>query len=369
MGKIFGTVVFGGALAVLVLLAIFANKLPQGKMDGGGVAYAGEYKITGPFTHDNLSIFLIHGKSTDSADYITLEEGLKSGVVVVSEKGGGENAQVNELEIENKGVKPCYVQAGDIVKGGKQDRTLAVDFVVPPRSGKKPIQSFCVERGRWHTRVGGRGGGYAQFSLAGGDYSRLLSITSKELKLAAKKSANQNEVWEKVAEQQDNLEEALEDKGIIAEARKVKASDSSTSLALSLENKGVQQTADAYVNALSNYIADKDDVIGYCFAINGKMNSADIYGSNALFKKLWPKLLRSSAVEALSEYRKDAKFETPSNGYVGNWIKNMEPANAAKTEKNVAEKIKMITSETSENVLFDTVIDGKKRIHRNYIKK
>ena len=57
-------------------------------------------------------------------------------------------------------------------------------------------------------------------------------------------------------------------------------------------------------------------VIGYAFAINGKVNSADVYASHELFQKLWPKLLESSAVEAFSELQKDKKFAPARQGLV-----------------------------------------------------
>ena len=37
-----------------------------------------EYSLSGPFTHRNLSIFLVHGSSqTGSADFLTLQEALE----------------------------------------------------------------------------------------------------------------------------------------------------------------------------------------------------------------------------------------------------------------------------------------------------
>ena len=45
-----------------------------------------------------------------------------------------------------------FVQSGDIVKGGKQDRVLTVSLVLPPRSGRIAIAAFCVEQGRWSAR-------------------------------------------------------------------------------------------------------------------------------------------------------------------------------------------------------------------------
>ena len=59
---------------------------------------------------------------------------------------------MSELLIENLlADKDVFIQAGEILRGGRQDRTLGVDFVVPAMS-KLPVPSFCVESGRWHRR-------------------------------------------------------------------------------------------------------------------------------------------------------------------------------------------------------------------------
>src|SRR5207237_7586483 len=104
-------------------------------------------KLTGPYTQDNLTIYLVHGPDTVHGEYLTLEEGLAAKKVIVNETGN-----VNELTIENQSDMPVYVQSGDIVKGGRQDRTIGVDIVLAPHSKKIPIASFCVEHGRWTQR-------------------------------------------------------------------------------------------------------------------------------------------------------------------------------------------------------------------------
>ena len=77
----------------------------------------------------------------------TLQEALAKGSVQVVETG-----RVNELQIENTGGEAVFIQAGDIVKGGKQDRVLTVSLLLPANSGRVPIASFCVEQGRWSPR-------------------------------------------------------------------------------------------------------------------------------------------------------------------------------------------------------------------------
>src|SRR5829696_9211553 len=106
------------------------------------IAARHEGRISGPYTHKNLSVYLVHGEDVQKGKTpLTLEEAMSRKLVVVHE-----TEDVNELAIENVSQKDeVYVQAGDIVKGGKQDRFLAVDLIVPAMSGRLPIDSFCVE--------------------------------------------------------------------------------------------------------------------------------------------------------------------------------------------------------------------------------
>jgi hypothetical protein len=99
--------------------------------------------VAGPFTHENLSIFVLRGAdSFDGSRFIPLDEALEQKCVIVHETGN-----VGQLEIENLSeALDLYVQAGDVVKGGRQDRTLGVDFVLPAKSGRVPVPSFCVLR-------------------------------------------------------------------------------------------------------------------------------------------------------------------------------------------------------------------------------
>jgi hypothetical protein len=149
--------------------------------------------VAGPYTHENLSIFLLRGTDAfDGSRFIPLDEAMEQKAVIVHETGN-----VGELEIENlSDLLDLYVQAGDVVKGGRQDRTLGVDFVLPAKSGRVPVQSFCVESGRWHRRA----------AEAAGSFSSSKSyLASKKLRLAAKLSKSQGEVWQSVAETQKCL--------------------------------------------------------------------------------------------------------------------------------------------------------------------
>src|SRR2546428_7151571 len=249
-----------------------------------------DYRLEGPFTQGNLTVFLIHGKDRIKGQtFITLQEALVQRKVIVRE-----TRSVNELSIENISREEVYVQSGDIVKGGQQDRMMAVDLILPPHSGRIPISAFCVENGRWSKR------GSEEVTVFN---SSANVIAGRELKLAAKNAESQGEVWRQVAMAQDKLSANT--------GTRVNGAASPTSFQLALENKQVQASADSYVKALGSIVEGKPDVIGYVFAINGKINSADVYASSSLFKKLWPKLLQASAIEAVAELRRGEKFAAP----------------------------------------------------------
>jgi hypothetical protein len=307
------------------------------------------YRLSGPYAHKNLTIFLIHGADQAAGkSYLTLQEAMKAKKVVVHE-----TRNINELSIENVSAEEVYVQAGDIVKGGQQDRVLSYDLIVPPRSGRIPINAFCVEQGRWQ----GRGNeSVVAFSVS------EKSLNSKELKLAAKRSQSQNEVWAKVAEAQQKLSRNV--------AAEVAAPASRSSLQLTLENPQINATAQEYQKALAAIVGKQTDVIGYAFAINGKLNSADVYGTSALFRKLWPKLLEASAVEAIAELDQRQPAKTVTASTVKAALDDAEAGKPA-ASKDVTNRVRLLTRETNKHVFFETRDQqrGSAWVHRNYVTK
>ena len=323
-------------------------------MLSAGVSFAGEKSIyqgdviDGPYSHKNLSIFLIHGKNKVDADnIITLDEAIERKAIIIHETG-----DVEELSVENKGDVHVFIQAGDIIKGGKQDRILRSDLVVKPKSGKIPVASFCVEQGRWSQRGNEN---HRQFN------SSKKAAVSKKLKLATKQAQLQGDVWGEVAVMQKKLGSRL--------GESVKSKESSSSLQLTLENKELEKKSEEYIRALQNITRGKQDVIGFAFAINGVMNSTDIYGHAVLFKKLWNKMLESCAVEAISEYDEKKQIEKLTPEMVVTWLKESEKAK--KEEERVMNDLTLQVKESDENVQFETYDKEYKDgyIHKNVIKK
>jgi len=306
------------------------------------------YRLSGPYTHKNLTIFLVHGNDLfPNRTFLTLQEALAQKKVVVYE-----TKDVNELAIRNFSNQEVYVQAGDIVKGGDQDRMISVDFIVPPRSKRMPIAAFCVESGRWNRR-----GNESSASFSASENV----VTSKDLKLAAKSANSQQAVWENVKVVQDKLSQNL--------GGPVNSSVSVSSLELAVENTKVKESIDDYIKALSTIARNKQDVIGYVFAINGEVNSADIYASRALFAKLWPKLLKANATEAVSELQDGSPATPVTDESIHGFLADAEKG--AETEKAVTPRVNLVTREDDKSVFFETRDRAQRGtwIHRNYIKK
>jgi hypothetical protein len=246
-------------------------------------------RVSGPFTHANLTVFLLHGPDViPGRKLLTLQEALGQKTAVVHE-----TSDVNQLSVENLSADAdLFLMTGDIIKGGKQDRAIAFDMVVPPKSGRVPISSFCVESGRWRQR-GGEAAHYFSESSA--------QIAGKDLKLAVNDARRQDQVWQKVKEAQDKLSKNV--------GKPVAGPASPSSLQLALEDKQLLEKLTKYETELAKAVEGQKDVIGVALAVNGKVEGAEVYGSAELFRKLWPKLLRSAATDALAELDETKKFE------------------------------------------------------------
>jgi hypothetical protein len=281
--------------------------------------------------------------------------------------------------VENTGKDEVYVQAGDIVKGGQQDRVLSVDLLLPPRSGEVSIAAFCVEHGRWTARGNED---VRQFSSA------TSAMPSHEAKVAMRAYAvtaavpaadasastmayagggggggagvgeSQQEIWSTVRKTQDSLSHSL---GVL-----LAAPASPSSLQLSLENDKLKQAQTAYIAALQGAGETGDDIVGYVFAINGKINSGDVYASNALFRKMWSKLLAANVTEAISV--KDAAGATPPS------VRDVEAflataSTGVKAERAINASVRLATRDGDASLYAETRRADGSWVHRNYLAK
>lgn len=242
-------------------------------------AAADALRVSAPVSHDNLSVFFVRGPdAVDASRVVTLQEALERGWAVVHETG-----RVNDLAVENRSPDhDLFVQSGDIIKGGRQDRMIAADLLLPPASGRVPVAAHCVEQSRWS----GRGAEAATHFAVSDSFA-----VGNPIKLA-NDGRNQGAVWANVKANQDKLGKNL--------GAPVNAAASPTSLQLALENPAVRAKVDEYRRALAAG-GGGPGVVGAVFVVNGTVTSAEVYGSGVLFRKAWPKLLKAASQEAVAD--------------------------------------------------------------------
>ncbi|AXT52714.1 hypothetical protein D1818_18480 [Aquimarina sp. BL5] len=300
----------------------------------------------------NLTLFMITGEEKISGDiYKTLSEAMNKREVTVKETGN-----VNQLLLDNNSDDYIFIHSGDIVKGGKQDRTISYDVIIPPKAKNVELQSFCVEQGRWRQR-----GNETLSSFA----SNTKMLSSRELKLAARHEKNQSKVWGKVAEQKDRLNDNLSRKN--GKTVNVANNASNTSLQLALESDELDSAKKEYYNKFKDLITT-DNTIGYAYAINGEVYAVEIYNNQRLFKNLWDKILESIIVEAISE-QNDKDYEACTITDVTTFMDAVKTENKG-VVKNINKTTNFRTVENNKgNIVFTTEdTDKKKWIHKSYMK-
>src|SRR5208282_2328253 len=292
------------AIALMVVAAVVIPCVVQ----AGEVAPASGYSLLSPIRSSNLTVFpVVATKSYDTAEFLTLDEGLRTGEVVVTEAGQAQGlirrrpgepavihpvrgAQVNQLVLVNNSKRPLLLLAGEIVTGGKQDRVIGKDRIVPAESDPVDLSVFCVEPGRWVAA-----NGKDEFSLEGGMHGNVASPSVRASAMGAK---NQQQVWDDVAKSKQAM-------SLVVTAPAAAEVNSTSSYARVMDNKEVQQKVDAVAEPVQrNYesvirqLRDKN-AVGVVVSVNGEIVWADIFASTQLLQKYWPKLVRSYATEAV----------------------------------------------------------------------
>jgi len=171
-------------------------------------------------------------------------------------------------------------------------------------------------------------------------------------------SYRQGAVWDGVKKLQSKLADKV--------GAPVAAPESASSLQLALENKKLMTEQKAYVDALKAAGEAPSDVIGYVFAINGNISSGDVYPSNALFRKMWAKLLNAGATEAIGHRNDTAAAAPPSIDAVNAFLAGAE--RGTKNEKPLTAGLRQETREGEKAYLFETA-GASGFVHRNYLAK
>ena len=317
------------AAALVLTLAAYQQRT-QVKAAGGPAAAAnGSYRVLAPIESGNLLLFPVvrdAGRSAGSAEspFITLDEGIKNGEVEVTEAGRvqglvrprqaipngrrypgvPENSyradQVNTLVLLNNSKKPLLLLAGEIVTGGKQDRVIAKDRIVPVGADPVDLSVFCIEPGRW-TESSATFGAASKAPAQG----FMVQPTVRERAMAEK---DQQQVWDSVhgAISMMAMAAAPPSNGGPRNDSPSASAFGTTSYAKVMASSAVSEKVD---EATAPIMKDREQVlaqlrqehaIGVIVAVHGEIVWADLFSDAGLLSRYWTKLVRSYAAESLT---------------------------------------------------------------------
>ncbi len=316
------TALIGGLLGITAFGGLALVGSGHGSPAAPSSRPEGEWRLLDPVTYENISVFpVVSPYNQDTSFFLTLEEGLATGEVLVREQGSEglarsrdgrpiytpqpTGASVNQLVLINRSKRPLLLLAGELVSGGKQDRVIGKDRIVPVGAPPLPLDVFCVEHGRWT--------GSSQFAAAN-------TIVHPSVRESAAVDQVQTKVWESVRNgtnakakpaappakiSSENLSAAIAGNGRTEAYEKI------------YESRAVGVSIDDFVNEVQRRFTQatsglkNERVVGVVVAYGGDVAWSDIFASSDLFDHYWRKLLRSYAVEALTRpsYRQAASRE------------------------------------------------------------
>lgn len=354
-----------------------------------------KWDVLAPVSYKNLTVFPVRANFATATDaYVTLDEGIKAGTVVITEKGAraarrprvrrgssnaanaanqeavsyNEGASVNELALVNKSGKKLLLLAGEVIVGGQQDRIVQEDRIIPPSGVPIALSVFCVEHGRWTPRPtnyvsGGGGGGVGRGGApvvesapaaaemveaapsSPAKFSSLGAVAHPKLRAAAQDKKEQTAVWSEVQKSNEKL-----------------GTENATGTYQEVyTSKQVSAQLDDYIKALEREVP-QPGVVGVVVARNGRLVWADLFASPALFAGYWPKLLKSYAVDALGD---DTSEGRPTVAEASAYLAARAGAASATTQAGVYRLDKTESKAYAVFELRDTSLAAPLRLHFN----
>ncbi len=323
-------ILFVALIAMLAVAGTFCLQLQLvhagQEPDGSG------YQVLEPIRQGSLTVFpVVASKSYPTGEFLTLDEGLRSGEVVVTEYGNirglvrrrntpaiqHDSAEVNRLVLINNSKRPLLLLAGEIVAGGKQDRVIGMDRIVPSESDPIDLNVFCVEPGRWVATSDHFGPSGATYAIRGGTAGTSAKSSAGTLmaqpsvRARAMADKDQSQVWAEVRKQQESM--AVEVAGASPSTPNAAPLRSTSSYAVVMENQDVKEKVDEVAKPIEqnyqNLIKQLRDrkAVGVVVAVNGRVIWSDVFASTELLEKYWPKLVRSYASEAVVSHARVGK--------------------------------------------------------------
>lgn len=209
------------------------------------------------------------GSSVNNSEIISLQQGLKTGVLTISERGTASTENVHWLRLNNRSKKPVFVASGELMIGGRQDRMVTKDTILVPTGKDQYIPVMCIEEGRWSEKE-------KRFVYANYANPRLRKVLDQ--------TKNQVRIWKEISNQLDSN----------------KITSPTLAYAAPHPDKKMPLYRDEYLSFfLEKFRKSDSTIVGFVCISGNKIIGCDAFAGNNLFYSSSDALLPGYIEEAI----------------------------------------------------------------------
>lgn len=264
-------------MLIIAMCSAFTSAFGQFTYEHLEVDYAGAYQF------GDLKIIPIRAKASFAEanaevaslnDALSLRQALATNQAAIMEHSngrGGISERVNTLTIENFSDQPIYLMSGEIITGGMQDRVIAQDMVVQPRSGQVDVPVFCVEKGRWTGNT--KKNKFKNYHDA-----------SMHLREVVDRKQNQSAVWDEIAK----------------ENRRDRVRSNTEAYTAHANSAEYIRRENEYLEFFNEKFMNKENIVGIVGVTGGVVIGCDLFASPDLFYREYNNLIYAYIDEVLT---------------------------------------------------------------------
>jgi hypothetical protein len=223
-----------------------------------------QVEVGEPLRYRTLTLFPLTLRSGTDSNIVSLDGAMARGWLTIQEQ---DTPSVPTLRTRNNGRSPVFLMAGEILLGGKQNRIIKEDLLLPAESGFVDVPVYCGEQHRWED-------GKQTFRAAG-------NMAGGQVRSMAAKAAPQAEVWQSIDAQ--------------ISAAKVEAPTRNYQAVY--DDAEAKRVATEAVEKLRP--VQLRETVGVVVFSRGSVLSCDLFSDPDLLAQIWNKIVQSHAVDEL----------------------------------------------------------------------
>jgi hypothetical protein len=242
-------------------------------------ALVSRVQIGSPYRYENLAIYPVIGHGGRQGRRIfTLSEAMNRGWIEITESS---REVVSELSLVNSGPEFVLAMAGELIEGGKQNRTVRQDILLPPRRAPIILPVFCIEKERWSS--GARG------------FSSADSLAHPRLRKEAATGASQESIWEEVD----------------VAARSLNVTSKTRDYTTIVDTPEIRRRSDEVAGKFARFVPRS--TIGIVAVVRGRIIAADLFSDPDLFARERDAICRSYALEYSTQWGRPSRDRKSSH--------------------------------------------------------